>query len=93
MLGRQEQGRKSREAAPAAPTPEATTKPQAKVQESRAVASIAAPLSPEQLLERIAELRKEGRHEEADKALAELRQRYPDYRISDEMLKKVERPK
>jgi TolA-binding protein len=57
------------------------------------VASIAAPLSPEQLLERIAELRKEGRHEEADKALAELRQRYPDYRISDEMLKKVERPK
>jgi|SoiMethySBSTD1v2_1073268.scaffolds.fasta_scaffold1143602_1 hypothetical protein len=50
-------------------------------------------LPPERLLERIAELRKEGRHEEADKALAEFRQRYPDYRISDEMLKKVERPK
>jgi hypothetical protein len=53
----------------------------------------AAALNPEQLLERIAELRKDGRHDEADKALAEFRQRYPDYRISDEMLKKVERPK
>jgi hypothetical protein len=57
------------------------------------VASAAPPLSPERLLERIAELRKEGRHEDADKALAEFRQRYPDYRMSEEMLKKVERPK
>jgi TolA-binding protein len=57
------------------------------------VASIAPPLGPEQLLERIAELRQQGKHEEADKALAEFRQRYPEYRISDEMLKKVERPK
>ena len=63
------------------------------MQESRAVASIASPLSPEQLLERVAELRKEGRHDEADKALVEFRQRYPEYRISEEMLKKVERPK
>jgi len=37
--------------------------------------------SPERWLERIAELRKQGRHEEADKALAEFRQRYPDYTI------------
>jgi hypothetical protein len=43
------------------------------------------------VLERIAELRKQGRHEEADKALAEFRQRYPDYRISEEMLQKLER--
>jgi len=57
------------------------------------VASVAPPLSPERLLERIAELRKDGRHEEADKALAEFRQRYPDYPVSDQMLKKVERPK
>jgi len=54
---------------------------------------VAPPLSPERLLERIAELRKDGRHEEADKALAEFRQRYPDYPVSDQMLKKVERPK
>jgi len=53
----------------------------------------AAPLSPERLLERIAELRREGRHSEADQLLAEFRQRYPDYRISEEMLKKVERRK
>ena len=60
--------------------------------EQRALASAMA-LRPEQLLEHIAELRKEGRHEEADKALAEFRQRYPEYRISEEMLRKVERPK
>ena len=77
----------------AAPSPMATARPQAKVQQSRAVASLAGPLTPEQLLERIAELRKEGRHDEADKALEEFRKQYPDYRIADEMLKKVERPK
>jgi hypothetical protein len=60
--------------------------------ERRALASAVA-ITPEQLLERIAELRRQGKHEEADKALAEFRQRYPEYRISDEMLKKVERPK
>ena len=94
LFSRQEQVRKSREASPAAaPSPEATARAQANVQESRAVASIAPALTPEQLLDRIAELRREGKHEEADKALADFRQRYPDYRISDEILKKVERPK
>jgi hypothetical protein len=58
---------------------------------SAEVLARAAPLSPERVLERIAELRKQGRHEEADKALAEFRQRYPDYRISEEMLQKLER--
>jgi hypothetical protein len=38
--------------------------------------------SPEVELERIARLRAAGRHEEADKALAEFRKRYPDYRIA-----------
>jgi hypothetical protein len=47
--------------------------------------------SPEVALERIAELRKQGKHEEADKALAEFRTRYPDYRVSDEMKAKVEK--
>jgi hypothetical protein len=45
----------------------------------------------EQWLERIAELRKQGKHEEADKALAEFRRAYPDYRISEAMLEKVEK--
>jgi hypothetical protein len=49
--------------------------------------------SPERFLERIAQLRNEGRHDDADKALAEFRQRYPDYRISGEMRQKVEREK
>lgn len=63
------------------------------MEQNRAVASAASALNPEQLLERIAELRQQGKHEEADKALAEFRRRYPEYHISDEMLKKVERPK
>jgi hypothetical protein len=57
------------------------------------VAASSLALNPERLLERIAELRKEGRHDEADKLLAEFRQRHPDYRISEEMLQKVERRK
>ncbi len=47
--------------------------------------------TPEKWLERIAELRRAGRHEEADKALAEFRLRHPGYRIPEAMLEKVER--
>jgi hypothetical protein len=47
--------------------------------------------TPEQMLERIAELRRNGRDEEADKALAEFRKRFPDYRMTDEVKAKVER--
>ncbi|HWA38783.1 MAG TPA: hypothetical protein VG873_13040 [Burkholderiales bacterium] len=47
--------------------------------------------TPEQSLERIAKLRAEGRHDEADKALAEFRKRYPDFRIPEETLRRVER--
>jgi len=47
--------------------------------------------TPEAQLERIARLRAAGRHEEADRALAEFRKRYPDYRLSDEMKAKVEK--
>ena len=61
--------------------------PRAQSQMARA----AAELSPEGQLERIAQLRAAGRHEEADKALAEFRKRYPDYRLSDEMKAKVEK--
>jgi hypothetical protein len=47
--------------------------------------------SPDSLLERIAELRKQGKHDEAEKALEEFRKRYPDYRLTDEMKAKVDR--
>ena len=51
------------------------------------------PETPEKWLERIATLRAEGRHEDADKALAEFRQRHPDYRIAEPMLQKVLPPR
>jgi hypothetical protein len=43
--------------------------------------------SPERWLERIVQLRKEGRHEEADKQLAEFRKRYPEYKVPESALK------
>jgi hypothetical protein len=70
--------------APAAPAA------QAERSEARMSRSTAEP-TPEAELERIARLRADGRHEEADKALAEFRRRYPDYKISEAMLEKVER--
>ena len=45
--------------------------------------------SPERWLERIAALRREGRHKEADEAYAEFRRRYPEYRIPDAMREHV----
>ena len=47
--------------------------------------------TPEAELERIAELRRLGRDEDADKALAEFRKRYPGYQISAETRAKVEK--
>jgi hypothetical protein len=47
--------------------------------------------TPERELERIAELRLRGMHDEADKALAEFRKRYPDYVIAGAMRARVER--
>jgi hypothetical protein len=44
--------------------------------------------APEKVLERIAEMRREGRHEEADKALEVFRKRYPDYKLPESVLKK-----
>src|SRR6267378_4137547 len=59
---------------------------------ARLLGQVAKADSPEAALERIAELRRQRRHDEADKALAEFRRRYPDYRIAEEVLKKVEKP-
>jgi hypothetical protein len=59
--------------------------------EVRAARLMAQTESPERTLERIAELRRQSRHEEADKALAEFRKRYPDYKIPETMLQKVEK--
>jgi len=47
--------------------------------------------SPEQWLLGIDDLKRQGRHEEADKQLAEFRKRYPDYRIPEAITEKFER--
>jgi len=48
-------------------------------------------VNPERWLEQIVELRREGKHDDADKLLAEFRRSYPDYKLSDEMRAKVEK--
>ena len=63
----------------------------APARESGATASMLAVRGPEQWLERIADLRRQRRDEEADRELAEFRKHFPDYRLSDEMKAKVER--
>lgn len=45
--------------------------------------------TPEQQLERIARLRGEGRHEEADRALEQFRRTHPDYRIPEDTWSRV----
>jgi hypothetical protein len=91
------------QAAPAAkPPPAAASRMEERARESAPVAGARAPEDarsdrmpsrqivepPEKWLERIAALRKEGKHEEADKALEEFRKRYPDYKIPESALKK-----
>lgn len=49
--------------------------------------------SPEQWLQGIADLRRQNRDDEAERQLAEFRKRYPGYRISKEMLERLEMPK
>lgn len=70
---------------PAAPSASAPATAEGRAQ------AFAKQVSPQAELERIAQLRREGKDEEADRALAEFRKRYPDYRIAPEMLKKVEK--
>lgn len=45
--------------------------------------------SPERTLEKIAALRREGRHKEADELYAEFRRRFPEYRIPEAMREQV----
>jgi len=56
---------------------------------ARAAGTPAASSEPERELERIAKLREDHRDEEADRAFAEFKRRYPEYRIADAMLARV----
>jgi len=72
--------------APAAAAPAMRAMKRERIAEERSVA-----LTPEKELERIAELRKQSLHDEADKALAEFRKRYPDFKLTEAMRERVER--
>jgi hypothetical protein len=47
--------------------------------------------SPEQWLQGIDDLKRQGRHEEAERELAEFRKRYPNYRIPEAITEKFEK--
>ena len=70
-------------------TPKPMAAPGRRLAESRLAKLAEQP--PERWLEGIAELRAQGRHEEADESLKRFRERYPDYQISEELKAKVER--
>ena len=95
-LLRQTEERTSRDAEAAARAPQPASI-QALAKRAERAEAQAAPQAqkpadtPERELERIAELRRQGRHEEADRAFAEFRKRYPEFSISDEMRARVER--
>ena len=74
------EGQKPEARADSAPRPMAAPAAGARMAEQAAE-------SPERWLERIVQLRKEGRHEEAEKQLAEFRKRYPDYKVPETALK------
>jgi hypothetical protein len=84
------------ETAPKASSPPAARPDSAqlrRVEEGRRAAPLSAFAlqSPEQWLQGIADLRKQGRHDEADRSLAEFRKRHPGYQIPEAMLEKVEK--
>jgi hypothetical protein len=91
---RENRMRQERPAVPAAPSAGASASPQGGLHRDAIQAQRRANVAdepPEKWLERIAQLRQQGRHDEADKALAEFRMRYPDYRIPEATLEKVEK--
>ncbi|MBI3375876.1 MAG: hypothetical protein HY017_29510 [Betaproteobacteria bacterium] len=46
-------------------------------------------LAPEEWLERIAELRKQGRDKEADEQFADFKRRFPEFRIREPMMERI----
>jgi len=86
----QRAGSVAESSAPAADAPVMGAMQRDRVAAERAVPEQRAP-TPEKELERIAGLRKQGRHDEADKALAEFHKRYPDFKLTEAMRERVER--
>jgi hypothetical protein len=77
---------RSAPAGPPAAAPDARAR-----QAERPLAALQMDEAPLPWLERIARLREAGKHEEADRALAEFRKRYPEFKISEELRLRVEK--
>jgi len=75
----------------APPAPAAAAPAMRAMQRERIAGERTAALTPEKELERIEELRKQGLHEEADRALAEFRKRHPEFKIPPALLERIER--
>lgn len=75
--------------APAPAAPAAEQAASARAETRSALGALAA--SPEQWLQGIADLRRQGRHEEAERQLEDFRKRYPDYRIPPEILERLKK--
>ncbi len=67
------------------PAPAPAAKPPAPVSQTAGSIQAYVNLTPEKWLERIEELRKQGRLEEARTNLAEFRKRYPDYQLPESL--------
>jgi hypothetical protein len=72
----------------AAPRAKSELSREATLQEKRMADALE---TPERRLERIADLRAKGLHDEADRELAAFRRELPDYRLSEHWLRRVER--
>ena len=75
------------------PAPQARLEAQATMRQKAAIgaASAYSAASPEQWLQAIDDLKRQGRHDEAERELAEFRKRYPDYRIPEAITEKFEK--
>jgi len=75
--------------APGAAAPDARSQRLSKSASAESSLASAAAQSPEAWLERVAQLRAQGRHKEAEESFAEFRRQHPDYVITPQMLQKI----
>lgn len=76
-------------AASSATAPDVRARTLSKSASAESALAGAAAQEPEPWLERIARLREQGRHKEADESLAEFRRQHPDYAIAPQMLQRI----
>lgn len=67
---------------------EAASRAEPRMREAPGLGRMAVEEPPEKTIERIVELRKQGKHEEADELLEAFRKRHPDYNLPEAALRK-----